>query len=57
MADLARVQFLVFGRKRQIRVELALGEEFQRFGGAIFNQVEVPLRIQPDIGSYQREQD
>lgn len=57
MAGLARVQFLVFGRKRQIRVELALREEFKRLGGAIVDQVEVPLRIEPDIGSNEREQD
>ena len=31
MADLARVQFLHYGRKRQIRVELALGEQLHRF--------------------------
>jgi hypothetical protein len=44
MADLARVQFLVFGRERQIRVELAFGEEFQGFVGAIFDHVEVSVR-------------
>src|SRR4029077_8813913 len=51
MADLARVQLLHLGRKRQIRVEPALGEEFQRLGGAIVDQVEIPLRIEPDMAA------
>ena len=56
MADLARVQFLHFGRKRQIRVELALGEQVHRFGGGIVDQGEVLFRVEPDIGRHQREQ-
>jgi len=53
MTDLARVRFLHVGWKPQICVELALGEEFQRFGGGIVHQVEVLFRVEPDIGGDQ----
>src|SRR5437762_13039340 len=56
MADLARVQFLHLGWKRQIRVELTLGEQLQRFEGGVVDQGDVLFRVEPDIGCDHREQ-
>jgi hypothetical protein len=56
MPDLARAQLLRLGRKSQMRVELALGEQLHGIGGRIGNDREVFLRVEPNPGGHQGDQ-
>jgi hypothetical protein len=57
VTNLLGPEFLGFGRKAEVGIDLPLREQLDRFAASMGDEGDVFLGIQPDIGGYARDED